>query len=222
MQILAIISTTALLFAISEACTTTDSGAGTVYTLPVTQDVRLEGNSNKNDDEFISVGTRPGTPRQRSLLQFDSLPAGCTRIHWAKMYVYFLYAHKPSSQSVQSVPYISRTIRVYQVKQPWNEAQATSVNRLSNTPWEGEYLALDGSDAGPHTMGSETIFTNRPEEDFVEFDITEAMQNWQQGDSNYGVLLRASNEEEEGRDLRFASNANSDTTRHAFVNVLCD
>ena len=57
---------------------------------------------------------------------------------------------------------------------------------------------------------------------FMEFDITEAMRNWQNGDPNYGVLLMATNESDLGRDIRFYSNAEADTTRHAFVNVLCD
>ena len=56
----------------------------------------------------------------------------------------------------------------------------------------------------------------------MEFDITEAMRNWQNGDPNYGVLLRATNENALGRDIRFYSNAETDTSRHAYVNVLCN
>lgn len=138
------------------------------------------------------------------------------------MYLFFLYAHKASWQSVQYAPYISRTLQVYQVKQQWNEAQATSINRLYNTPWNTPYLALDGSDAGPHAIGSVTIFTGRPVRNFVEIDITEAMRNWQYGDPNYGVLLLASNEDALGRDLRFASKTNQDSSRRPFVHVLCD
>ena len=56
----------------------------------------------------------------------------------------------------------------------------------------------------------------------MEFDITEAMRNWQNGEPNYGVLLLATNENALGRDIRFASNADSDHSHHAYVNVLCD
>lgn len=221
MRILFTISLFALLFANSEAYTSWNSGAGVVYTLPVTQDVWLEGSSNKNNYEFIIVAKHPQFANKRSLLQFESLPAGCTHIKWAKMYVYFLYAHKASWQSVQSAPYISRTLQVYQVKKQWNEAQATSINRLYNTRWSSPYLALDGSDAGPHSIGSATVFTSRPR-GFMEFDITEAMRNWKFGDPNYGVLLLASNEDAVGRDLRFGSKSNSDSSRRSFVHVLCD
>ena len=221
MRVLFIISLSALLFANSEAYTSWNSGAGVVYKLPVTQDVWLEGSSNKNSYDFIIVAKHPQYPNKRSLLQFESLPKGCIHIKWAKMYVYFLYAHKSSWQSVQSAPYISRTLQVYQVKKQWNEAQATSINRLYKTRWSRPYLALDGSDAGPHSIGSATVFTSRPR-GFMEFDITEAMRNWKFGDPNYGVLLLASNEDAVGRDLRFGSKSNSDSSRRPFVNVLCD
>ena len=55
---------------------------------------------------------------------------------------------------------------------------------------------------------------------YIEFDITEAMRNWQDGQPNYGVLLLATNEAALGRDTRFYSNAYSSTSRHAYVNVL--
>ena len=48
------------------------------------------------------------------------------------------------------------------------------------------------------------------------------MRNWQSEDPNYGVLLLATNEDALGRDARFYSNAYSDASHHAYVNVLCD
>ena len=57
---------------------------------------------------------------------------------------------------------------------------------------------------------------------WIEFDITEAVRNWKYSDPNYGVLLLATNEDALGRDTRFFSNAHTDGSRHAYVNVLCD
>ena len=59
---------------------------------------------------------------------------------------------------------------------------------------------------------------------FIEFDVTRAVLNWRSEipDPNYGLLLLATNENELGRDTRFYSNAESDTSRHAYINVLCD
>ena len=58
----------------------------------------------------------------------------------------------------------------------------------------------------------------------MEFDVTRAVLNWrsENPDPNYGLLLLATNENELGRDTRFYSNAESDTSRHAYINVLCD
>ena len=59
---------------------------------------------------------------------------------------------------------------------------------------------------------------------FIEFDVTRAVLNWrsENPDPNYGLLLLATNENVLGRDTRFYSNAESDTSHHAYINVLCD
>ena len=46
------------------------------------------------------------------------------------------------------------------------------------------------------------------------------MHNWKGRDPNYGVVILATNEKDEGRDIRFYSNASGDSKKHAFVNVL--
>ena len=197
-----------------------DSGAGTVYTLQVLKDVWLEGSYNKNNFHQILVGLHPRYPKKRFLVEFGNLPSGCSHIEWAKMYVYYAIAFKISSISVQQAPSISRTLQLHQVKKYWSETQATSTHRTSGTRWSEPYLALDGTDANPHALDSVTVFTSRPQ-GFIEFDVTEAVRNWQHGDSNYGILVWATNEDDEGRDLRFYSRSYSDSTKHAFINVLC-
>ena len=204
-----------------EAVTTSNLGNGTVYTLQVVQDVSLERNTrNYNYLPYLLVGLHQGYPRKRSLLQFEDLPTNCTTIHWAKMYLYYVYSHKASFQSVQQAPFISRNIQVHVVKKEWEETQATRTYRKTGVPWSQPYLALNGSDAKKKVLDSVTIYTGRPR-GFVEFDITKAIRRWKRGRPNYGVVIRASNEDTLGRDTRFASNANSDSTTHAYVNVLC-
>lgn len=99
--------------------------------------------------------------------------------------VRILYLHPQGQLAAGGVGSL-HTLQVYQVKQ-WNEAQAMSVNRLYNTPWNDSYLALDGSDASPHAIGSATIFTSRPR-GFVQIDVTEAMRNWQYGDMAIKIM----------------------------------
>ena len=36
-------------------------------------------------------------------------------------------------------------------------------------------------------------------------DITEAARNWKNGEPNYGVLIYTTNDDDDGRDIRFRS-----------------
>ena len=129
-----------------EAVTTSDLGSGTVYTLQVVKDVSLErSTTNFNYLEFLIVGLHQGYPRKRSLLQFEDLPSNCTEMHWAKMYLYYVYSHKASFQSIQQAPFISRNIEVHMVKKEWEESQATRDFRKTGVPWSQPYLNLNGT-----------------------------------------------------------------------------
>ena len=203
---------------------TFDTGAGTVYKLSVTQDVWLEsGNRNYNNYEYLIVSKIPEYPNKRSLVQFEDLPSSCPskNVASAKMYLYYIYSHKPSFMSAKRVPFIPRYLQVHLVKKPWNESQTTSTMRLSGIPWSYPWLALDGTDAETTPQqGTVTIFPERLK-GFVEFDVTNAVKDWSSGVPNNGLVIRATNELDAGRDTRFASNANSDTSKHAYVLVHC-
>ena len=203
---------------------TFDTGAGKVYKLSVTQDVWLEsGNRNYNNYEYLIVSKIPRYPNKRSLVQFEDLPSSCPskNVTSAKMYLYYIYSHKPSFMSAKSVPFIPRYLQVHLVKKPWNESQTTSTMRLRGIPWSSPWLALDGTDAeATPQQGTVTMFPYRPS-GFVEFDVTDAVTNWSSGVPNNGLLIRATNELVLGRSNRFASNGNSDTSKHAYVLVHC-
>ncbi len=195
-------------------------GNGWLYTLGSTQTAWLEGPGNRGGrHQYLIVGNHPQYPKKRSLVQFEDLPSQCKSIKWAKMYLYFHYAHKASWQSVDVVPYIERGLAVHQVKKPWREEEVTSSHRDSGTLWSQPYLALDDTDAATYSQDAVTIFTGRPA-GYVEFDITEAMRNWKDGQPNYGLLVWATNEDVEGRDLRFYSRDN--TENKPLIRVLCN
>ena len=204
---------------------TFDTGAGTVYKLSVTQDVWLEsGNRNYNNYEYIIVSKIPEYPNKRSLVQFENLPSSCPskNVTSAKMYLYYIYSHKPSFMSAKRVPFIPRYLQVHLVKKPWKESQTTSTMRLRGIPWSSPWLALDGTDAeATPQQGTVTMFPYRPSGQFVEFDVTDAVTDWSRGVPNNGLLIRATNELVLGRSNRFASNGNSDSSKHAFVIVHC-
>ena len=147
-----------------EAVTTSDLGSGTVYTLQVVKDVTLErGTTNFNYLQYLIVGLHPGFPRKRSLLQFEDLPSNCTEMHWATMYLYYVYSHKASFYTVQQAPFISRNIQVHEVLKEWEESQATKTFWKTGVPWSQQYLDLNGGDARKEVLDSVTIYTNRPE-----------------------------------------------------------
>ena len=69
--------------------------------------------------------------------------------------------------------------------------------------------------------GQVTIRPDTPR-GLVHIDVTSAAKAWKSGSSNYGVVIWATNEDQPGRDTRFASNANSDSSQHAYISLNCD
>ena len=214
----------ALLASIAQGVTKHDTGAGyMVYKLGVTQDVWLEDSSNFNSYQYLIVSKLPQYPNKRSLVQFENLPSECSssQVQSAKMYLYYVYAHKASWQSITLTPFIPRYLEVHLVKKAWNEAQATRTQRLTGVSWSSAWLGLDGTDAEESPQpGRVTMFPYRPA-GFVELDITDAVKKWSGGVPNNGLVIRATNELKRGRSIRFASNAMSDSSKHAFVLVRC-
>ncbi|KAL9971804.1 hypothetical protein ACROYT_G018012 [Oculina patagonica] len=215
----------ALLAPVTQGVGTFDTGKGKMYTLKVVQDVALERSTwNMNWLEYLLVSQHPQFPNKRSLVQFENLPSSCpsSKILSAKMYLYYVYAHKASWHSITQTPYIPRYMQAHLVKKSWVESQATSSKRSSSANWSTQWLGLDGTDAEaiPQDWNPVTIFPARPR-GFVEFDITRAAKAWRSGAPNYGLIIRAVNELEPGRGIRFASNAHKDKNLHAFARVLC-
>ena len=102
-----------------EGVTSFNTGAGIIYRLNVRQDVSLERvNSNFNYLRFLMVSKHPQYANKRSLVQFEDPPRACkaSHIHSAKMYLYYVYAHKASWHSHKRSPFIPRYMEVYMVK----------------------------------------------------------------------------------------------------------
>ena len=203
----------------SHALLTHDFGNGILHRMNATADVIVYDGSNQNHFDFLIVGNHTGYPLKRSLVKFEDIPSNCKSIKWAKMYLYFWYSHKASFRSVSEVPYIPRPLEVRQVKKSWEENQATRDNRLIGVPWNSAYLDTTGSDTKKHPLDTVTIFTGRPA-GYIEFDVTKAARRWLSGQSNNGVLISASNENDLGREARFYSRERA--TNRPLMAVLCD
>ena len=194
----------------------------TTYKLKVVEDVTLErGTTNSNYLEYLIVGLHPGYPKKRSLLRFENVPSGCKSVSHATMYIYYVYSHKASFLTDAQFPFITRTIRANRVLKPWKESQATSTKRDSYNNWGKQWLGLDNIDATSSYTGQTTIYPHRPR-GFVGIDVNSAVNAWNSGCPNYGVVIWATNEHVEGRDTRFASNADHDSSRHAYIILNCN
>ena len=98
----------------TEAYRTYNTGRGMVYRLGVTQDTTLEGSTQQLDYlQYLLVSKHPQFPNKRSLVQFENLPSACgpLQIISAKMYLYYVYAHKPSWHTIQGTPFIPALCR---------------------------------------------------------------------------------------------------------------
>ena len=192
--------------------------------LQVVQDVTLErGSRNFNYLKYLIVGTHPNYPLKRSLVQFHPLQVrGCDHVKTAYLYLYYAYAHKASFMSEAQVPRFPRRIVAHQVLKYWSESQATSTKRYGSYLWDRPWLNL-GTDAlaSPTSYGV-TINPGVSRPGFYPIDVTSAVRNWKNGQSNFGLLIRATNEYRQGRDFRFYSKSDSYTWRHPYIWVTCE
>ena len=170
---------------------------------------------------YLITSFHPGFPKKRSLLRFQNVPSECKSVIHATMYLYYVYSHKASYLSDAQVPFITRNIRAHRVLRPWKESQATSTKRDSYNYWQTQWLGLDNRDATSSYTGQVTIEPSTPR-GFVQIDVTSAAKAWKSGVSNYGVVIWATNEDQPGRDTRFASNAHRDSSLHAYISLTCE
>ena len=200
---------------------TANNGQGDIYRLNAVADVWLEGSYNKNSIRLLLLGTHVGYPKKRSLLRFENIPKACKTINYASMYIYYSYSHKASWQSTAKAPFISRTIQAHRVLKSWSETQATQYKRDASNKWQTPYLGLDDTDANDCPTGHTTIHTFRPA-GYVEIEVTSAAEDWKAGKPNYGLLIWATNEDINGRDTRFISREDKDSSRRPYILINCN
>ena len=197
-----------------------DVGNGIVYEAPANADTFLHAGQNQNFRDFLIVSFHSGFPKKRILIKFNTshVPTACQVVH-AKMYIHFWYAHKASYQTVQQAPYLSRPLQVHQMKRQWSESVATSTYRLPRVRWSQPNAAL-GVDFSCYVEDTVTMVAIRPS-GYVEFDVTNAMKKWLNGEPNYGLMIWDPTETIPGRDIRFYSHEHEKANYRPFMNVLC-
>lgn len=198
---------------------------GTLYKLEVVEDTWLELHTSSvtnNNQEYVIVGKHINYPKKRSLLKFEDIPSACTTVNHAVMYLYFTYASKPTSIPNDEALAACRTIvQAHRVLKSWTETGATSSVRYPGAPWQSTYLGLDDTDANDCPSGRTAIYAYR-DPGFVEMDVTSAVKDWTAGKPNYGLVMWATNEDRDTRDIRFLSKTHSDSSKHAYLRIYCN
>ena len=102
------------------------------------------------------------------------------------------------------------------------------MGRISNNQYHApprHPLVFPLASAGRYRRGGNSPARNchylSPPTKRLEFDVTNAVKDWSSGVPNNGLVIRATNELDLGRDTRFSSSANIDNSTHAFVLVRC-
>lgn len=183
--------------------------------LSLVQDVTItDDNRNNNHVPYLIVGLHPGFANKRSLLQFTSPPGNC-RVGSAKLYLNFAYAHKGSAFTWRQAPLFPRTIVAHRVLKPWSKSQATAYRRLSNANWSQRFLGFDTDILRSATSPGVVIYPPvQRGQRWYAIDVTSAVRDWASGQPNYGLLIRAKEEDRPGRDFRFYRN-------NAYIQLTC-
>jgi hypothetical protein len=195
----------------------TSSPAGTLIIDPTvkaaaSEDTWLESTGiNGNSTQFL-IGKTSGNNKKRTLIKFDlsGVPANATVLN-AQMKLYYF--------NTGGSGWVDRWVQAHQVLVNWNEAQATKDYRLTSTDWNVDWVGLNDIDAND-TFESTLLFYldggGQQIYGWKTWDLSALTQKWVNSypvTPNYGVVLWATNETADAKDLRFYSSEYSDTTK---------
>jgi len=185
----------------------TGSSTGALIIDPTTSvgasdDVWLEDASNYDGHSAGLLIGKAAAPflKKRTIIKFNitGVPSNATVLN-AQMKLYYYSASNGGSGT-----WINRWVQAHQILVNWNETQATSVNRLTGTPWNVSYVGLNDIDAKSSMESTLLCQQNYPR--WQSWDLTGLTQKWVNlTATNYGVVLWATNETTDGYDLRFYS-----------------
>ena len=67
------------------------------------------------------------------------------------------------------------------------------------------------------------VFLYLRSEGFIEFDIANIVESWDQGSPNHGLVVRATNENVDGTVIKFYSDHDSGVpAQNAYIDVTCN
>jgi hypothetical protein len=158
-------------------------------------DVWLENTSNKNSYTMLLVAKDGSYSKKRSLLKFNitSIPTSADILTASLNVLYY-------TRSGPSGSWVDRPLRVYRMTRNWLQAQATSVKATSAVNWTGTLAEGDYDPA--YTDEIVYKFSNYG---WKSFNVQPIVAGWvAQTYANYGLLLKAANEDTYGYDVRLS------------------
>eukprot|EP01147_Barroeca_monosierra_P005900 gene5900-9085_t len=157
---------------------------------------------------YLIVGKHSGFELKRSLMDVDQAEMEaalnkCSEITSATFHLYFLYAHKASWIEEDWIP---RDIVVEGIRKPFRHCLSSS----KSCKWPKNFV-----DDPEYTTDIKSTPIHVPADipaQWFEWDITAIARDWiERPDEMRGLVAYALNEDEDGRDLRFASERHSDS-----------
>eukprot|EP00043_Microstomoeca_roanoka_P017398 m.181334 g.181334 ORF g.181334 m.181334 type:complete len:517 (+) comp16627_c5_seq2:112-1662(+) len=207
-----------------QAATIGNTAAGSAIStsskrIPVEADGWWEGGKivvNHPAAAFVIIGKHTGYAIKRGLIDVshDSMSKAlhsCQHgIASAHLSLYFMYAHRASGSSE---PWVDRDIVVQGLRQTFTQCG-------SSCKWPETFVKdpayTDGITTEPVHIPSGTTAQ------WFKWDITEIAQSWSDNAADIrGLVLYALNEETNGRDLRFASEEQTDRTLFPYIALSC-
>jgi len=170
-------------------------------------DVWIEDTENKNGQDFLIVGKTSTYPLKRALVAFDLSSLDVTSIVKAELHLHYYFSEYAG---VNPETPLDRTIGLHRMLRAWSETEATATMSMAGTSWTSPYVGIDDVDAVA-TPDAELLWVH---EDYGDkgFDITDAVNGWLANpSSNFGLLLRADNEESSGWQMRIHSREHTDS-----------
>jgi len=183
-------------------------------------DVRLYDGSNYGTSTILAVGKFPsGGFKARTLIKFNlsGIPSGATVLRSTMNLSYY------EAVNFGGGTWVDRWIEARQVKKNWNELQATKDKRVTSpdTSWLATYGALDGTDVASTYESRILFWQNEALPKWKLLDLTALTQKWLNSTApNYGVMLRATNEDTAGYAMRFYSSEASPAFYQPYLEVV--
>ncbi len=164
-------------------------------------DVYLQDTFNHGASTSLIIGKTAGVSKKRTLLQFNlaTVPTNATVLN-ARLQL--------SAYAGNGSTWVDRWVQVHQMLVEWDEGIATKDLRLfeeTGIPWSTPYAGINGTDANAQ-YESTLLFQETTATGWKSWDLSALTQKWVNGSAtNYGVILWATSEGTDGKDLRFRS-----------------